>query len=322
MSTLVRQAFITGFALAFLAGCGAAQPPSGVPRGLAESHRHGRCCQDTDLLYAAGDRYGFIYTYQTGRWVGTFKLRIQDQKAYANGLCADSSGNVFITLYSASFTKVVEYAHAGTQLAELKVPQPTAVACASDPTSGNLAVTASFPTEGLESVAIFTGARGKPALYYGIPKMDVYAFCAYDNAGNLFVDGVRHYSGFALAELQKGSQRFTAITVKGIETSYPGNLQWVGKYLTVAVPRVQKIYVLHVSGTTATVARTIVLDGWKTRTTPQSWIQGDNIIAPAGTPSTNVAFWKYPQGGKPFKVLSGFGGYAVYGAAVSLAPGH
>jgi hypothetical protein len=279
--------------------------------------------RSTDLLYAAGQRFGYIFSYPAGRFERSFKLHIAGQKAYANGLCSDSSGNVFITVYSASYTKILEYAHEGTKpIAELGVPQPTAVACASDPTSGNLAVTTSFPTEGLESVAIFADARGKPKIYYGIPKMSVYAFCAYDDGGDLFVDGERNNARFALGELSRGSQGFTAITVKGLDTRHPGNLQWVGKYLSVAVPRDHKVYLMQISGTTGTIVDTIVLDGWNTQATPQSLIRGDKVVAPAGPTDKKVALWEYPQGGKPIKVLSGFAADSrIAGVAVSVTPG-
>jgi hypothetical protein len=249
-------------------------------------------------------------------------LRLHNQQGFANGLCSDSNGNVFVTAYSASFTGVLEYGHGGTKpIAELHVLYPTPVACSSDPTSGNLAVTTSFPTEGLESVAIFTAARGKPKLYYVIPEMSVYAFCAYDNAGDLFVDGTRSNSHFALGELPKGSPGFAAIAVKGLDTRYPGSLQWLGKYLAVAVPRVHKIFLLQISGTTGTIVDTIALDGWNTRPTSQSWIQGDNVAAPTGLPDKEIAFWEYPQGGKPIKILTGFGaGYSIHCVTVSLAP--
>jgi hypothetical protein len=151
--------------------------------------------------------------------------------------------------------------------------------------------------------------------------MTVYAFCAYDSTGDLFVDGTRRNSHFALGELPKGRPGFTAIAVKGLDTRYPGSLQWVGRYLALAVPHDHKIYLLQISGTTGTIVDTIVLDGWNTRPTSQSWIQGDYVAAPTGLPDKKIAFWKYPQGGKPIKILTGFGkGYGIHGVTVSLAP--
>lgn len=316
MRTFARYALGIAAAAVVLSGCGGSQPLFGAP-GVPMENRVA-ASESGDLLYAAGEHYGYVFTYPKGRLVQTFKLQIHGQRGSANGLCSDSSGNVFIAAFSASFTKVFEYAHGGTKpIAQLDDPQPTAIACASDSATGNLAVTNSFPTEGLESVAIYSNARGKPKLYYTIPKMNVYGFCAYDDAGDLFVDGQRLDSRFVLAELPKGGHTFRAITVKGLDTRNPGNLQWAGSHLTVAVPTANAVYALSISGTTGTIVGTTMLHGWDTRRTSQSWIQGNKVIAPSELSNTTIAFWNYPQGGKSVKVLSGFAAGYIHGVTVS-----
>lgn len=311
---------LSAAAMILLAGCGGlpqaqvgAQPPGIAPEGSLAA------TGSTDLLYAAGQHFGYVFTYPAGKLVGSFALRIHRQQGYSNGLCSDSSGNVFVTVFSASFVKIFEYAHGGTKpIAELRVPQPTPIGCASDPTSGDLAVTNSFPTEGQESVAIYKGAQGKAKLYYSIPEIGVLAFCAYDNAGDLFVDGKKRTNGrFALAELPSGTGTFQMITVKGLDTRKPGNLQWIGNYLTVAVPTAHRIYTLQISGTTGTIVGTTMLHRWDTRTTVQSWIDGNNVIAPSAQKDGKIAFWNYPQGGDPFKTLRGFATGYIHGVTVS-----
>ncbi|HVR46069.1 MAG TPA: hypothetical protein VMT95_05480 [Candidatus Binatia bacterium] len=315
---------LSAAAMILLAGCGGlpqaqvgTQPPGIAPGGPVGA------IGSTDLLYAAGQHFGYVFTYPAGKLVGSFPLRIHRQQGYSNGLCSDSGGDVFLTVFSASFVKIFEYAHGGTKpIAELRDPQPTPIGCASDPTSGNLAVTNSFPTEGLESVAIYKGTQGKAKLYYSIPEMHVLAFCAYHNAGDLFVDGKNRTNGrFALAELPKGSGTFQSITVKGLDTRKPGNLQWIGNYLTVAVPTAHRIYTLQVSGTTGTIVGTTVLHRWDTRTTVQSWIDGNTVIAPRGLTNETIAFWNYPQGGKPVKTLRGFAAGYIHGVTVSTGQG-
>lgn len=318
----MKTALIAAAAIS-LAGCaGLPQAQVGTqPPGVAPESRVGALGK-MDLLYAAGRQHaGYVFTYPAGKLVSTFPLRIHRQQGYANGLCSDSSGNVFITVYSASYVKIFEYAHGATKpIAELNDPQPTPIGCASDPTSGDLAVTNSFPTEGLESVAIYRGAQGKARVYYSTPEMGTLAFCAYDNAGDLFVDGKKRTNGgFALAELPKGSGTFAMVTVKGLDTRKPGNLQWVGNYLTVAVPTVHTIYTLDISGTTGTIVGTTVLHRWDTRTTVQSWIDGDRLIAPSGPTHNALTFWSYPQGGKPAKVLR-FTNASIAGVTVSAGP--
>lgn len=303
-----------------LAGCGSL--PQGQvgtqPQGITPESRVAGL-GSSDLLYAAGQHFGYVFTYPAGKLAESFPPNLDRQQGYANGLCSDSSGDVFVTVFSASYVKIFEYAHGGTKpIAELRDPQSTPIGCASDPTSGDLAVTNSFPTEGLESVAIYKNEQGKPKLYYSIPEIGILAFCAYDNAGNLFVDGRKRKNGrFALAELPKGSGTFQLITVNGLDTRKPGSLQWVGNYLTVAVPTVHRIYSLQISGTTGTIVGTIVLNRWDTQRTVQSWIDGNTVIAPSGPTNEKIAFWNYPQGGKPVKTLRGFATGLIHGVAVS-----
>jgi len=305
-----------------LAGCGALpQAREATPASNIAPESRAAAGRSTDLLYAAGQNLGYVFTYPAGKFVGSFRLRIDRQRGNANGLCSDSKGNVFVTVFSASFVKIFEYAHGGTKpIAELGDPVPTPIGCASDPTSGDLAVTNSFPTEGLESVAIYKGEQGKAKLYYPIPELGVLAFCAYDNAGDLFVDGEKRRNGrFALAELPNGSGTFQMITVKGLDTRKPGNLEWVGNYLTVTVPTVHKIYALRISGTSGTIVGTTELQRWDTRTIVQSWIDGNRVIAPRGLANKTIAFWNYAQGGKPITTLRDFATGSIAGVTVSGA---
>jgi hypothetical protein len=224
-----------------LAGCGAlreaqdgAQSQIGaagvIPqsRATATSAEHGwgthPGANSGELLYAAGQGFGYVFTYPAGIEVAQFKLAPRYKHAIANGLCSDSNGNVFVTAAGAGFTTVYEYAHGSTVPFATLHPSVVPVSCSSDPTSGDLAVVSSFPTEGLHSVAIYANAQGAPKMYYVIPNMMVYAFCAYDNAGDFFVDGESKNSHFVLSELPKGSGAFTNITLKGLKTSNPGNV--------------------------------------------------------------------------------------------------
>ena len=62
---------------------------------------------------------------------------------------------------------------------------------------------------GQGSVAIYKDAKGKPKAYYTAPFIFTMAFCSYDKAGNLFVDGGTSGSGaFAFGEIPKGSPSF------------------------------------------------------------------------------------------------------------------
>jgi hypothetical protein len=109
--------------VAMLAGCGALQQAldgtqsqigeSGVmpqSRASAMSAEHGQVtypgANSGDLLYAAGQGFGYVFTYPAGVQVAQFKLAPRYEHATANGLCSDTNGNVFVTAAGAGFAKV------------------------------------------------------------------------------------------------------------------------------------------------------------------------------------------------------------------------
>ena len=155
----------------------------------------------------------------------------------AVGDCTDPKGNVYITDYTAD--TVAEYAHGGTRaIRTLSVPGTGAAACAVDPSSGDLAVTTAGNASGTgANVAIFRKAKGKPETYTYRAILG-YSFCAYDNAGNLFVDGTpaQGYGYYyELAELPRlGKSLEPVILDNGI--SWGAGLQWNGRYLAVGQP--------------------------------------------------------------------------------------
>jgi hypothetical protein len=147
-------------------------------------------------------------------------------------------------------------------------------------------------------------------------------FCGYDNHGDLFVDGKDSNGAFVLAELSKGSQTFTTISVsQSIES--PGQVQWDGKHLAIGdtgvVPSV--IYQFDVSGSSATkVGATTLNDSMMVE---QFWIQGGKVIAPdpkrscGGSRIGCIAIYPYPAGGAAVKTIALA---SAFGAAVSLLP--
>jgi hypothetical protein len=274
-----------------------------------------------NLLYVTGACGGIcVFSYPGGTLVG--------ELADGNtpfGECVDKSGDVFVVDFGAEggTAGVVEYAHGGTSpIATLTDPGYYPEACSIDPTTGNLAVTNdSSGTGGTGVVAIYVDAKGDPT-DYADPKIFYMGFCAYDDQGNLFVDGqYDHLGTFELDEMLKGSNNFKRIKL----TQPPGsplNLQWAGKYVALAASSTVIDHVA-VKGSKGTVVGTTLLNGPVSDTEVQFWIQGGTIIAPygSGTNTEAVGLWRYPTGGRVRKSIDGseFNDAGLFGTAVSLA---
>jgi DNA-binding beta-propeller fold protein YncE len=163
------------------------------------------------------------------------------------GECVDQTGDVWITNQSGN--TIVEYAHGGTKpIATLKDTGEYPDSCAVDPKSGDLAVTNGFSSSGGGSVAIYTGASGSPTKYTD-SSITEYSFVAYDDSGDLFVDGVGSDGGFALAKLPKGKTTFKNLTLDRVK--YPGALAWDNSELAVgdANPFKQGLLIYRLAGT-------------------------------------------------------------------------
>jgi hypothetical protein len=201
------------------------------------------------------------------------------------------------------------------------------VGCSVDSATGNLAVT--FFGSSSPSVAIFAHAKGSPTVYK--TPINV-AYCGYDNAGNLFVDGRTSSNTFALVELPKGSTEFTNISINGDITYFAGQVQWDGQYISVQtlVPtrHIESgpiIYQLDVSGSSATIVKAIHFRK-ATGGAAQSWIDAQTVIMPygdhkAGFGTPNVGVWQYPKGGEPIKSFKGVGSEHEELTGVALSEG-
>ena len=219
------------------------------------------------------------------------------------GLCSDKSGDVWIANDGAS--ELVEYAHGGTQpIATLADAGYYPEGCAVDPATGNLAVTNFSSKTGNGDVAIYAGAKGSPQ-NYSDPQIVNYRFCGYDDKGNLFVDGAKAGSAFALAELPKGSSSFTDITLaQTIE--WPGGVQWDGKYIAVGDTDTTTIYRVTAKGAVKGSAK---LSG--ANYVDEFWIVGSakkkrasaGVVVPSQD-GGSLGFYKYPAGGSPLWSIS------------------
>jgi hypothetical protein len=169
------------------------------------------------------------------------------------------------------------------------------------------------PTE----IAIFPDAQGTPT-YYNAPTMDAMYYCAYDDSGNLFVDGL-HYSDSSalLAELPYGGTSFAGIALdKNI--GRPGSMQWMGAYLAVGSSK-QVVYHVQISGSSGSIigktAHHLLKNPWT--------IDGKQLVSVYGSRDGGgpfkVAYWTYPKGGAPTQLFNLFGSNSrLDGVAVSV----
>ena len=284
-----------------LAGCGGSQPPTGSAGATPQTHAiatnldrgrsRARCGSSQELLYAAapdGDIY--VFAYPEGEFFYAFQLK----ELIAGTLCSNSRGDVFVP----TGNTVIEYAGGSGQIATLSERKDyAAYGCSVDPTTGNLAVANESAKGGRGVIAVFAGARGNPT-YYSDSAIATYWYCGYDDQGNLFVDGQGDSS---FAELPLGSKRFTNISVP---VKSFGQIQWDGKYVTVATKTAQTIYRLNIMGSAATIASTTHLG--PSRSLAQPWIEGNTIIRVfrrLSKYSYKIGFWKYPTGGKHYLLI-------------------
>ncbi len=274
------------------------------------------------LLYISDYGSGNIYVYahpfspKSVTLVGTIK-----ESGEPAGECVDKAGNVWVANLASGEGRITEYAHGGTR--PIKILQDTGyrpLSCSVDPTTGNLAVTNfSANSGGQGNVLIYAHAVGTPKSYEP-PSMYFAYFSAYDDAGNLYVDGENQYGYFEFAELPNGSSTFENILLSPI-ISIPGGVQWDGKNVAVGNQDSlnSTIYLMRFSGSKATLKGTVILDNGED--VAGFWIQklakGMDVVAPAqgNTAGSRVFFYNYPAGGSPKQTLTGF--KTAIGAAVS-----
>ncbi len=329
---------VAGAALASCTGSGAPPqqglvPPANVQSGSAHYDR-GKSwilpeAKKSDLLYISDLIAQVVDIYDYGKG---YKL-VGQLTGFFNpeGLCVDKKGNVYVTnTTNDGVYEIIEYAHAATSPSRtINDPDGRANGCSVDPTTGNLAV-ADFwgPSEVIGNVAVFPNATGQPTSYSNSNIFYDY-FCAYDDKGNLFVDGETEGSVFGLGELAKGGSTLKFVNID--QTIYlPGGVMWDGKYLAVGDQVAVKhnftstIYQMSINGSQATTVNTMVLTG--SNEVAQFWIPrihdgakrkyGDRLIGP-NQDGKDTLFWDYPSGGSPIATITGE--TDPYGATLSLA---
>jgi hypothetical protein len=280
-----------------------------------------------DLLYVS-DIYTddvSVYSWPKGDLEGTLTGFEEP-----NGECIDKAGDIWIVDLKAR--DVIEYAHGGSSpIATLTDTYGYPVACAIEQKTGDLAVTDIFDEvsggQGRGGLLIYRHAEGSPTQYQDA-EIFYYDFCAYDDRGNLYVDGINNPSSddFAFAELPKGTSAFSNITLSQY-INYPGGVWWRGGFVDVLdeLSTPSTIYEFSISGTKGTLEGSTPLNGsggsggWVN----EFALSGSKVVAPIYDPyvgpssSGVVNIYKYPAGGNATKSITA--NSRVFGAAISKA---
>ena len=301
MNRSFTGALCTSAGVALLAGCGGSQPPIGaqgaIPqsRVIAQHAAHGKSwmlpeAKHEDLLYVSDYQNGVIvlsYTPPRLKYVGFLS-----EPQWGEGECVDKAQNVFIT---GSASEIVEYAHGATNPKTILTDQfATPLSCSADPTTGNLAVVGNPDAFHRHyGVAIFKKARGKARLYEDSGFVPV--ACAYDNKGNVFLDGILTSSA-AIAELPKGSSSFTNIPLHQSFNDV-GGIQWDGRYVAVGDNYNGVIYEFDINGSGATEVGSTPLSG--SGAVGQFFIDRGRVVVPSSFEGYSgfVKIYDYPAGG-------------------------
>lgn len=312
MNRCFCQALCVGAFAALLGGCGGSQAALGAsPQPLARNKAAVRPAPESALLYVA-DQTGTIrfYSYpqleRKGALTGFSSPR---------GLCSDLAGDVYVTDYQANL--IYEYRHGRKHHARvLKLPfaKRGPFACSVDPTTGDLAVVSYY-----DGLFVYKAASGTPVEYES-PRFDRYYYAAYDNSGDLFVDGTRPDNNFrfVLGELPHSASTIEALKVNRT-LRFPGGVFWDGQHLAVADYYDAVVYEFSISGKDAIEAGSTPLQSGAQQI-GTFYIDGTTLIAPSLGYGTSdppaVLFFDYPQGGTATKSLTRGVGYP---AAVTIS---
>jgi len=326
IANLGQHALASCAVAAMLVGCGGSPPPIGMPGAMPQSRvtpaGAGRSwmkpgTSNQDLLYVTGyEDEGLvdIYTYPQGEKVGAITGLVAPQ-----GACVDAAGNVFVTdrAPESNSSVIYEYAHGGTTpIATLSDPA-FATGCAVDPATGNLAVSGVIGTTHYRgAVAVYANAEGTPSMYYGAKSIVGFLYCVYNNHSDLYVTEYFNDSGeaYAVGRLAHGRSRIDQIMInkpiRGFPELPPSAL-WDGKRVVISSVRTGpdgkvSLYRLAISGKTARVVGTTVLNHCGRReTVGQAWLFGGMVFSSIFQHYySHIAWWRYPNGGKPSGISS------------------
>jgi hypothetical protein len=285
-----------------MAGCGGS-PSSFAPTSVRDGRTPARAqttswvspeaAKSPSLLYVANEDAVSMYAYSNGvagKLMGEI-LDITD----VQGMCTDKSGDVWVTQGDPHV--VTEYAHGSkTPLTIITRAKGFAVGCAVNPKNGDLAVSYNHPNAkggfSYNLVYIYSHADPHDFEEYSETAYISYGyFLAYDDAGNLYLDGAcQYYDCYPdlslLFVLHPGASEFTNVPIDGAQIRSGRGLSWIKPTLLIGAysdePGGTSVgYKLLVTKSGATVVQTIPYTG-----TGQFWgstVRAGNVIVPDQT---------------------------------------
>lgn len=313
MRTSLGAQLLLAVVVGSLAGCsGPASQPMVPPRVAAlpagNAARTETKFAGESLLYVSDFRSGMIEILRFKRhtFVGTLTGLM-----WPGGLCVDKAQDVFVT--DSSWNDTFEYRHGA--LAPFNAfgdPYGSPGACSIDPRSGDLAVVDVEELFGGEYGVVIYRKGHKTIQYLQSGNIYFYAYCAYDDKGDLYLDGTTFSGQWRLAELPAGGKRFIPITVPS-KVFIAGGLEWDGAHLAIGSTENTLLYRLAIANSRAMLKGVVRLDG--NAGFAQFWLAKSRILAPQGQNLT-VKYWRYPAGGTPTATVNNVGD--AIGTAVSL----
>jgi hypothetical protein len=329
---VTRYFAAAGVAVGTLSGCGQSQmPTSYVARStVSQPSRIVRVngswmapeAKAVDLLYTVVGNQVDVLTYPQGQMVG----QLSGFEGSPQYLCVGKAGDLFVTVAAgeSNVGAVYEFRHGGSHPI-VKLTDPGWIGgCSVDLTTGDLAVANRVSNLGRHhagTIVIFRKARGTPRVYR-TRNMNSFLFCTYDVQGNLLTDGGNDKNYFGLAMLTHTKRQFEIINLNKSITKF-GPVQWDGKYFAVGFAGTHALYQIAVSGSTATVVKTIRLRSKRRMDIYYFWVQSNTILGLLFDQQKNfgaMAFWPYPAGGEYTQYFNDGGSQTgVNAVAVSLA---
>jgi hypothetical protein len=243
----------------------------------------------------------YVYSYPQAKLVGTLTGFSEP-----GGECTDKAGDVWIA--DSESLQLSEYAHGGTTPIATLGPNLdfAPLGCAVNPVTGDLAVAnvcGGRSCDGNGSLALYLKAQGTPTNYLD-PSIAQYFFCAYDEAGNLFVDGYTGGGDFGLAELPSGKRNLRNLTVN-VPIRKPGDLHWHGNSIAIGSGS-DYVFEFKIAGSKGQEVGNTPLTGQSS--IMQFAVDGSRVIVTADNPhyTPSVTYYRYPHGGWPQKTITGF----------------
>jgi hypothetical protein len=300
-----------------------------LSQNLSARSNSKRLSSSQNLLYVVNqvDANVYVYTFPQSQSVATLTGFVRPQ-----GECVDAAGDVFIvsaqsTAYQ-SPTVITEYAHGGVNPIAILSEPSGGTGCAIDQTSGNLAVSGGYVSDGYVNgdVAIFNRAQGNPTMYYS--SLQPFEMCGYDSKGNLYISAasLKYVGEYHLVRLPKDAKKFVAISLAqelvGSGT-FPPSVQWDGSHMTVSNVggsdnKVSEIYRLSFSGRKASIVETTFLKTAHPARSGQIWIDGSQVIgSDYESLHGGIDWWSYPNAHKHHTVVPNTPNLAPFGIAVS-----